>query len=364
MRNIRIFQFTPALKHGDGVGNDVFAIHDFLTKEKKIDSKIIYEFGAEEFDPQMAKNIRNVPYPNEDDILLIHLSTAWNYNEFVCNLPGRKVFVYHNITPSKFFEEYSTFAYDLCENGIEQIKELKKYPEYCLADSRFNKEDLISYGYTCPIDVLPIIIPFEDYQKPADEETIKELKDGLTNILFVGRIAPNKKQEDIILSFYHYQKNYNPNSRLILLGAYDEGDGYYQRLTEFVKELGVKNVNFTSHISFDKVLAIYRSADLFLCLSEHEGFCIPIIEAMMFETPIIAYDSTAVKDTLGDGGILLKDKNPLEVAGMMDYLLNHKELTDELKNKQKLKLEEMKYERITAKLWEYLTKFEPRLIQE
>ncbi len=362
MSKIRIFQFTPTLKRGDGVGNDVLAIHNFLRKEKNINTCIYYEFCAEKFDSNMAKNITRNKVPSTDeDILLIHVSIEWKYNEYICSLPGRKIFIYHNITPPKFFEEYNNIAYNASARGIEQVKKLKDAPEYCLAVSQFNKDDLISYGYKCPIDILPIIIPFDDYRQSPDEETLKHYDDGKTNILFVGRIAPNKKQEDVILAFHYYQKYYNPDSRLILLGSYDKGDRYYNKLVSFVEELGVKDVAFTCHLPFKQVIATFKSADLFVCMSEHEGFCIPLIEAMFFEIPIIAYDSTAIKDTLGNGGILMSEKNPLEVAGMMNYLMNHKEIIDTLRENQKKILADMEYEKIAGRLWDYLTKFEPGL---
>ncbi|MBP5493825.1 MAG: glycosyltransferase family 4 protein [Lachnospiraceae bacterium] len=363
MSNIRIFQYTHFLKTGDGVGNDVLAIHKFLTEQKKIDARIFYGVTAERFNSGKIKSIDHAVETKDDDILMIHVSTEWDYMDTLCELKGRKIFVYHNITPPEFFEDYSFHVYENCKKGLEELKRCKDKADYCLADSEFNKSDLVKYGYECPIDVLPIIIPFDDYKQPVDEAFASELSDGKTNILFVGRIAPNKKQEDIILSFYHYKKYYNPDSRLILLGGYDENDKYYQKLLKYIEEIGVEDVRLTSHIPFKQVLAIFKSAHLFLCLSEHEGFCIPLLEAMSFEIPIIAYDSTAVKDTLGGGGILIKEKNPLEIAGLMDYVLKHEDIVSTIKERQKERLEEMKYENVTGKLWDYLTKFEPGLLQ-
>ena len=359
---IRVFQFTSTLRKGDGVGNDVLAIHNYL-KEKKVKTCIFYESVVGEFAKEDAKSIREIPPLCDNDILLVHVAFAWDFNEKLKDMPGRKVFVYHNITPPEFFAPYDIGSAEACKLGLEQVKRLKDVPVYCLADSAFNKNDLVSYGYECPMDVLPIIIPFEDYDKNADEETIKELNDGMTNVLFVGRIAPNKKQEDIIRAFSCYQKQYNKHSRLILLGGYDENDLYYKSLAKYVEELGVENVRFTRHIPFSQVIATLKSANVFVCLSEHEGFCIPLLEAMHFEIPIVAYKSTAVEETLGLGGILLDKKDPAMVAAAIDELVENEELKKSIRENQKKRLEDFSYEKITRKLWDFLVEFEPRIAE-
>ena len=155
-------------------------------------------------------------------------------------------------------------------------------------------------GYTCPIDVCPILIPFSDYEKEPDRRVLRRYKgDGKTNLLFVGRIAPNKKQENVIRAFYFYHKYYSPDSRLFLVGSWSGMESYYERLCDYVKALGIaEHVVFTGHIRFDEILAYYHLADVFLCMSEHEGFCVPLVEAMYFHVPIVAYSCAAVPDTL------------------------------------------------------------------
>lgn len=362
--NIRIFQITPGLKRGDGVGNDVLAIHNYLKYEKNVEAKIFYFSCSGKFNEKDASIISAMPETRESDILIIHIAIFWNFLDKVKDIPGRKIFVYHNITPYEFFEPFDQNNTLACKKGVEQVKAIKDIPVYCLADSEFNKADLLSYGYKCPIDVLPIIIPFEDYNKEPDVETINRLNDGLTNILFVGRISPNKKQEDIINAFSYYQKNINSSSRLILLGGFEETDLYYKCLKEYTDELKVQNVEFTRHVPFEQVIATLKKADVFVCMSEHEGFCIPLLEAMHFEIPIVAYDSTAIKYTMGDGGILLDQKDPKIVAEAIDKIVNDKALREDIIEKQRERLKEMSYENITNKLWKYLTDFEPRLVND
>ena len=212
-------------------------------------------------------------------------------------------------------------------------------------------------GYKCKIDVLPILIKFEDYEKKPNKLVMKKCDDGYTNIIFVGRIAPNKKQEDVIESFYYYNKYYNEKSRLILVGSYGGMEKYYVRLKDYSEKLGAKNVIFTGHIKFDEILAYYHMADLFLCMSEHEGFCVPLVESMYFDVPIIAYDSCAIGGTLAGSGILLKDKKALETAGVMNYVLTHEQIKDELIKNQKTRLADFDNEVIAKQFLEYLSNY-------
>src|SRR5690606_3919553 len=147
-------------------------------------------------------------------------------------------------------------------------------------------------------------------------------KDGYTNLLFVGRIAPNKKQDDIIKIFYYYKKFINPESRLILVGSYIGMERYYSELIKLVNDLDLQDVFFTGHIPFESILAYYQISHLFLCMSEHEGFCVPIVEAMLFDLPIIAYRSSAVPATLGNAGFVVSEKNYKAIAELIHIVLN------------------------------------------
>ncbi|HEU0105791.1 MAG TPA: glycosyltransferase, partial [Vicinamibacteria bacterium] len=145
--------------------------------------------------------------------------------------------------------------------------------------------------------------------------------DGRTNIVFVGRIIPNKKIDDLIRVFALYQRLFDRQSRLLLVGDYRGQEKYYDRLQDLVRERHAEEVVFTGQVDDDELRAAYASADLFLCLSEHEGFCVPLLEAMAFGIPVVAFDAGAVRETLRGGGVLLRDKEPAAVAGLVRRLL-------------------------------------------
>lgn len=354
---MKIIQLLTTISYGDAVSNDVLALHESLRRNGH-ETAVYAENIGKKLPEGVVKTVAEMPKLDAEDVIIYHLSTGTELNYKLPQYNGRKILIYHNITPYEFFGNYSSTSWKLCKEGREALYFLADKVDYCIADSEYNKQDLIAAGYQCKIDVLPILIPFVDYEKKPNEKIIRRYKnDGYVNILFTGRIVPNKKQEDIISTFYMYQKYYNSKARLFLVGSYNGMELYYQRLKEYVKRLNLKNVYFTGHIKFDEILAYYSVADLFLCMSEHEGFCVPVVEAMKFGVPIVAYDSSAVGDTLGGAGILLADKNPLETAGMMCYVMEHPEMRNEIKKAQETRLQDFAHSKIENQFLEYLSEF-------
>lgn len=353
----RVIQILPTLSYGDGVSNDTLAI-DRILRKNDFRTKIYAENIDKRVSKEAVQHITRLPRLRERDIILYHLSTGSRLNDMLPGLKARKIIIYHNITPDKYFADYHDFSATLCREGRKSLSKLCSVPEYCLADSPYNREELLANGYSCKIDVMPIIIPFEDYEKvPSAKVMSRYEKDGYTNIIFTGRIAPNKKQEDIIEVFAYYQKFYNPKSRLFLVGSYHNMEKYLRRLQDYAQQLGVNHVIFTGHIPFDEILAYYHLADIFLCMSEHEGFCIPLVEAMYFQIPIIARSGTGVTGTLGDGGILLEEKRPLETAGLIHYVLEHPQVRETLIKRGSRRLEDFAAERMERLFMNYLNAF-------
>ncbi len=352
---MKIVQLLPTISFGDAVGNDARAIEEIL-KEQGYDTRIYAENIDGRLPAGTASYVRDMPHLGNDDVILYHGSTGTELNYTLPSYGGRKVMIYHNITPPHFFSKYSWQSEQLTQTGLEGMRYLSDKLNYCIADSEFNKCCLIEMGYTCEIDICPILIPFSDYdKKPNSKVMARYQNDGYTNLLFVGRIAPNKKQEDVIRAFCCYQKRYNQKSRLFLVGS---GDGpYYERLKKYVSLLGLEDcVIFPGHIRFDEVLAYYHLADVFLCMSEHEGFCVPLVEAMYFKIPIIAYDSSAISDTLGKGGILLDEKTPEVVSGVINRLLADSTLKGYILSKQEEQLHRFSHKAVKAELLKCLEK--------
>ena len=344
---MRIIQMVTAISPGDAVGNDVQALDRMLR-----DEGFITEIYAETIDPRLkGKGIQNVSKLtalSEEDIILYHACTATDLNMRFTEFGGKKVMIYHNITPPVFFEKYSPQAADACRRGENQIKNIAARVDYCIAVSNYNRQQLIAMGYQCPIDICPILIPFEDYRKMPDESVLKKYQnDGWTNLLFVGRLAPNKGYQNIIAAFAAYHKLYNPQSRLFLVGNPGGMDAYLDELSQYIKKLGVQEyVVFSGHVRFPEILSYYRLANVFVCMSAHEGFCVPLVEAMEFNIPIVAYDSSAIPDTLGKGGILLDSTNPYVAAEVINNLVQNESLRNYIREEQQHQLDRFQYETV------------------
>lgn len=352
---MRIIQIVSWLGYGDAIGNEVLAL-DRSIKKRGLETKIYAESIDTRIDSTLAENFTNY-IPQKSDVILLHISAASNANDVVAALDCKKIMVYHNITPPEFFEPYNQKSALQCKEGLEQVKKYKNSFGMVLAVSEFNKKNLLEMGYTCEINVLPIIISFDDYAKEPSKKILEKYNDDYANILFVGRIAPNKKQEDIIQAFNFYQKNYNPKSRLFLVGNSCGFENYQEKLKEFAKRLEAKNVIFTGHTKFNEILAYYKLSDLFLCMSEHEGFCVPLVESMYFKIPVVAYNSTAIPSTLGKSGFLLNEKNPAITGAIINKILTDNTLKNDIIINQTERLSDFAHKKIETDFWKYIKKF-------
>lgn len=354
---MRIIQILPTLAYGDAVGNDTIALKNVL-KEMGYETQIYAESIASSLlENGIARDINQLPTLKDNDVIIYHLSTGTDLNYKLPEYKGKKIIVYHNVTPPEFFKGYDYQLEQLTEKGLKGARFLADKADYCLADSTFNKCNLQELGYKITVDVLPIIIPFDDYRKTPSQAILNKYKDGKHNIVFTGRIAPNKCHQDIIAAFACYKKYYDSKARLFLVGSYNETDTYYRKLKRYVELLGIEDVIFTGHIKFEEILGYYSVADVFLCMSEHEGFCVPLVEAMFFGIPIIAYNCTAVPMTLGDGGILVNKKDPVETAALINRVISDDELRKLIKDNQIRRLDEFRYERVSEMFRGYLKNF-------
>lgn len=352
----RIIQLVASLNFGDAVGNDARAISKALREAGNITGIFTFAIHPKIQDKDVYL-INMLPELNENDLIIYHYATADDLSDIIKEAPCKVVLRYHNVTPPIFFHGYDEVAEKATDEGLREIAELKNAIDYGMVDSEQNKKDLEQMGYQCPISVVPILIPFKDYEQQPDSEVLKRYSDGRTNIVFVGRIVPNKKFEDVIACFAAYKEKYDPTARLFLVGNYQETDLYYQYLQEYIKKYEVEDVIFSGHIAFNAILAYYKIADIFLCMSEHEGFCVPLVEAMFFEIPIIAYASTAIPGTLAGSGVLVETKEPETVAEIMNQIVGDEEYRSKILRTQAERLSDFEYERVKEKILKELKEF-------
>jgi L-malate glycosyltransferase len=315
----QVHQLLAALSYGDAIGNEALVIQGHLRR-----AGFSSDIFAEKVHPRMAALARPLweyrAVSGPQTVCLFHFSIGSAAGPLIYHSPDRLVSIYHNITPAHWFMGFHPHLAGLCYHGRRELETFAERSELGLGDSEYNRRELVAAGFA-RTGVLPIVLDLEAYRRPPSPVVRRLYRDGKTNILFVGRIIPNKKIDDLVRVFTIYKRYLDPRSRLLLVGDYRGHERYYDRLVEMVRALRVDDVVFTGHVDEDDLYAYYSVADLFLCLSEHEGFCVPLQEAMSFGIPVVAYDAGAVAETLHGGGILLKEKRPEVVAELVARLL-------------------------------------------
>lgn len=315
-----VHQLLAALSYGDAIGNEALAIQGHL-RAQGFDSDIF----AEHVHPRMAHLARPLhEYPSVSSartVCLFHFSIGSAAERLIFQAPDRLVAIYHNITPPEFFLGFHPHLAGLCYHGRRELRAFAARTELALGDSEYNRRELEAAGFA-RTGVLPIVHDFAALARPAAPVVQRLYRDGRTNIVFVGRVIPNKRIDDLVRVFAFYQRFSNPRSRLLLVGDTRGHERYFRRLRELIERARADEVVFTGQVDDDDLLAYYAVADAFLCLSEHEGYGVPLVEAMALGVPVLAYDAAAVRETLRGGGLLLRDKHPELVAELLHQVLS------------------------------------------
>ncbi|MGE5127250.1 MAG: glycosyltransferase family 4 protein [Betaproteobacteria bacterium] len=319
-----VHQLLAALSYGDAIGNEALAIQRHLRAagyRSEIYAELVHPRVS-----RLARPLREyVAASSPETTCIYHFSIGSAAGRLILRAPDRLVVVYHNITPARFFLGFHRHLAGLCYHGRRELLAFASRCELGLGDSELNRRELEEAGFA-RTGVLPIVLDFSLYDRPPAPVARRLYEDGRVNVLFVGRIIPNKRIDDLIRSFAVFQRWVQPRSRLLLVGDHRGFEAYLGRLQQMVRELRLDEVVFTGQVDDQELYAYYRVADVFLCLSEHEGFCVPLQEAMHFGLPVVAYEAGAVRETLHGGGLLLQDKSPQLVAELLDRLTHGSEL--------------------------------------
>lgn len=356
---VAIHQFVRGLGYGDAISN--YAI-DFrqLLHTWGYDSEIY----VDHFDPRVARFCR--PYTtyqhHNHNVLIYHYGIASNLTRFLLNWPDRLVLIYHNITPSHFFEFEDSQLYKILKQGREELRILNVIP-CAVGDSEYNCCELRSFGFK-NIQVLPYLLnlgKLDQYtDTPAERQILTWLDDGYVNILFVGRIVPNKRQDELIRFLAYYQKLINPRTRLLLVGWISSK---YKKVLEMLAEtlkIG-QDVHIVGQLELEAgFTAYYKKASVFVSFSEHEGFGVPLLESMHFGVPIIAYAATAVPETMGDAGILVSEKRFDVVGELVNLLVTEQQFREKIIRKQKERLQDFNRSRLEMLFKNWVLELEER----
>ncbi|HLH47656.1 MAG TPA: glycosyltransferase family 4 protein [Acidimicrobiales bacterium] len=356
---MRVDQYLPSYWSHDAIGNHVRQVGRAL-RVSGIDSDI----HAAAVDRRLEREVELWrPVPGErrpDRLILYHLSVDSDMSDWLVEeaKAGQRVLVYyHNITPAPFFEGWLPEVGGGLARARRQMAALAPFVELALAPSHHSLAELEEAGYRATA-FCPILVDLDEYYEPADPAVLQDLRrrreGGGADWLFVGRLSPNKCQQDVIAAFAVYRRLFDRRARLTLVGGATV-PAYREALVGQAEELEVAGaVTFRDGVTSRELLARYHSADVFVCLSEHEGFGVPLVEAMTVGLPIVAYAAAAVPETVGAAGVLLDDKDPVRVACAVAELLGDPARRRELAAAGQQRAEAFDLDRTSAQLIDLL----------
>lgn len=338
----QIHQILPYFAYGDAIGNQVLELRRLLQSWGYTS-----EIFAENWDPRLARECRSYReyhrQSHKDNLLILHYSTGGEANRFVLTVPDHVVIYYHNITPSRFFYWVNGAVAREVHQARRELRSLAgKFP--AIAASPYNAQELQSMGFTV-LGVAPYILTLDRLDAGLQNHGGAEIKQRFANPqttdwLYVGRLAPHKCVHDIIKAFYYYHTWITPESRLLLVGGAGGTESYVDELKRLTERLDLgESVVFAGHYGAgDGLGAFYQLADLYVCMSEHEGFCIPLIEAMYYSLPVLAYASTSVPSTLGTAGVMIREKEYPTIAEIAHEIITSDSLRSRLVEGQRARL--------------------------
>ncbi len=326
---MKIVILTATLQQGDAIGNDLF--REYLILKKRSFDVYLY---SENYDAFYASHVIKQGDLNNiisfrNNVLIYHHGIYWAQGQEIINNAKCKVLMkYHNITPPQFFEKYNDVYYNATKLGRQQTEQFVrsgKFNHY-LADSEYNAMDIEEYGV--PKERIKILAPFHLISDFSDarinDSLLRKLNDDKINVLFVGRVAPNKGHKHLIRVIKEYTRFYDRKIRLNIIGGLDPAlNGYHKELAHLVDQHNLSElIHFKRKINFNDLYTYYSTSDIFLLMSEHEGFCMPILEAQYNKLPIVALDRCAVRGTLGDEQVIFSDLDYSSFAVAINTLVN------------------------------------------
>jgi len=342
---VRIHQVLVSASPGDAITNAAFEIRDLLRRAGPS------EIFAHHIHPGIADEVvkldlygqqRDGGRPSED-MLLYHASIGDpEVHGFVTQRPERLVLVYHNISPASAFVDYDPGFAGLLEAGRRDLANLRDRTTLALADSAFNARELTELGYR-EVRVSPLIVDPEALRSvDLDEGTSHHLSTKVDGpvLLFVGQILPHKRPELLVQAFHILVTYLVPEANLVLVGS-PRLPRFRQALQDQIAELGLHRAWITGAVPPETLRSFYERADVFVTASDHEGFCVPLLEAMSFDLPIVARATSAIPETLAGAGLTVDaDDSPIVLAEAMAEVITDAEVRAELVRRGRERLDD------------------------
>ncbi|MBN8471212.1 glycosyltransferase [Corallococcus exiguus] len=350
-----VHQLVPRLAWGDAVGNQVRYLRNLLRGWGYAS-----EIYAEQWDEACRDEVRPaLDYARDagrDTALLVHHSFESRLVPLVAKAKGRKALLYHNVTPERFFEGTDRHVARGCMLAREELLQLREHVTHAWAYSHFSVEELSAAGYP-DASVLPFAVDWNAFNVPPDPALREQVEDGCANVLFVGRTVPSKRLEDVLRVFTAYQRLYQPKSRLLVAGTLYSSAPYDASVLALREQLGPDRVVFLGRVDAAQLSACFASATAYLSMSRHEGFGVPLLEAMYRGVPVVAYGAAAVPETMGGAGLTTLSDDPAQVAGLLAVLERDPALRSRVVEAQRQRLASLDQQSVAQRVREALMPF-------
>ena len=331
-RPMRVDQVIPSLASRDAIGVHSLNLRDGL-RAVGIDSEIYYGTFTPDVQHE-GRSVTELGRGGRERWLLYQASIGSPVYDILSARPEPKLVNYHNITPAALLRDWEPDVAYEAALGRTQLARLAGQSRFAVADSAFNESELHALGYEVTA-VVPLLIDMRSKSDEPDPELAalladRRARDGGADLLYVGKISPHKAPHDLVKMLEVLRRVYDPAARLHLVGS-PLGETYEPALRAFVTELGLDDaVNMAGSVSGARLEAYFRSADVFVSASDHEGFCVPLAEAMGHGMPIVAYGVTAVPETVAGAGLVLPDKSAVPFAAAVGRVLSDERLRSTL----------------------------------
>jgi L-malate glycosyltransferase len=348
-----INQWVPAAHRGDAIGDSARRVRDFI-RGLGHESEL-YALTVDDDLQGEVRSFRDAS-ARTGDMTIFHFALPSPMTAAFPTVRGTRILQYHNVTPASFFAPYDPALFRLATLGRRELSTLVESVDLALGDSDYNRRELESLGFR-RTGVFPIAVDTSRITRPVQRPALdKVLDDRFVNFLFVGRIAPNKRIEDHIRLAEHYKRYVDAYYRFIFVGRTDVVPRYYSTIRALMAEYRLLNERFifTGPVPDEELAVYYRRAAVYVSLSEHEGFCVPLLEAMAADVPILAYGAAAVPDTLGGAGIQFAPKDLEYAAELLGLLAFDDDLRAQVIGAQRRRLRDFGDERILRDLRDWL----------
>lgn len=348
MSRRKIDQLMAGFGDGDAISNAAVIIRDAL-RELGYDSDIYAP--PDRVSPSLRDACRPLEAydPPPDSVSIYHYGIASPATEVFLSARTRKIIIYHNITPPEYFDGFEDSVAEQLRGARIELTEVAGRADAVWAVSSFNASELNEMGIS-PVHIFELPFSRKPLDLPPAAEVLGRLATPLKTIIFVGRIAPNKRLEDLFKTFAWYHKTINPQSRLVVIGSNRSCPRYYTMLRMMTGDLDIPNICLEGFASPAGLATYYQLSDLYLSTSEHEGYCLPLLEAMYKNLPVVARSIGGVPEAMGDAGVRYKDLDHRELAELVHLVLSDNGLREQILDGQRRRLERALSRDITAEI--------------